>query len=55
MRALHGLGGSLTYGVKRNVARVVVVDQVTQHPAVREGHREVLHLVRNVGKRMDGI
>lgn len=45
LRAVHGLSGALADGVERHVAGMIVVDEVTQHAAVREGHCEVLHLL----------
>lgn len=50
LRALHGLRGALANGAQRHTAGVIVVDQVAQHAAVGEGHREVLHLVGASGE-----
>lgn len=41
----HGVSSTLTYGVKRHVARMIVVNQVTQHTAIWERHCEILHLI----------
>jgi len=42
--AFHSLCGAATDGVLRQAARVVVVNEVTEHPAIREWHCKVFHL-----------